>query len=84
MFYTPIYKHVNLLIRGDNTRCDETTSAWVNMTGFHTRVIGRNIGDRNNPLMMDANHTVRPPSHCPTSSIISGYDLFMRTIIEYY
>nr|XP_022298070.1 neurogenic locus notch homolog protein 1-like [Crassostrea virginica] len=54
--------HVNLCIRGDNTRCDETTSAWVNMTGFHTRVIGRNIGDRNNPLMMDANHTMGPSS----------------------
>lgn len=45
--------------RGSSTQCDESTSAWINMTGFQSRVIGEDIGDKLNPIQMDVNHTVR-------------------------
>lgn len=44
--------------RDHDSQCDESARAWVNMTGYQSRVLGRNIGDRFNPLEMDANHTV--------------------------
>lgn len=51
-------RNVPIFYRDHDSQCDESARAWVNMTGYQSRVLGRNIGDRFNPLEMDANHTV--------------------------
>lgn len=53
-----VYKPTTSFCRDHDSQCDESAKAWVNMTGYQSRVLGRNIGDRFNPLEMDANHTV--------------------------
>ncbi|XP_061167984.1 fibropellin-1-like isoform X2 [Saccostrea echinata] len=54
--------HINLCIRGSSPNCDESAGAWINMSGLQSRVIGEDIGDKMNPLQMDANHTMGPSS----------------------
>lgn len=59
--YDILYEMFQSFCRDHDSQCDESARAWVNMTGYQSRVLGRNIGDRFNPLEMDSNHTVRVP-----------------------
>ncbi|XP_056000615.1 neurogenic locus notch homolog protein 1-like [Ostrea edulis] len=55
--------NVQLCIRQERGTCENSTTAWINMKGLDDIVIGKDIGDKENPLSMEVDKVISPSTY---------------------